>query len=244
MNVVVFGLKMIEDFSLCLLMSTVALRVHATYWAFLAYKSIRGKCLIHDIIIQQACHSCNTGNTNMGLVDILRPQGDAAGLCQDIWTVAVLKGKSRNKQFTHQKTDKTGSKAHQGTVVPEQQTKEKNWSIGIKDATTPRCHNFSVVKELRGGVRKKNICSACFAWLFVPLEPGGAAPSSCFYSSGQVISTTDFVPTAIKARRHPTLIAISERGWPLSGQQGARLLRGCPSVTSTVRLKAQTLSWR
>lgn len=31
MNVVVFGLKMIEDFSLCLLMSTVALRVHATY---------------------------------------------------------------------------------------------------------------------------------------------------------------------------------------------------------------------
>lgn len=94
-------------------------------------------------------------NTNMGLVDILRPQRDAAGLCQDIWTVAVLKGKSRNKQFTHQKTDKTGSEAHQGTVVPEQQTKEKNRSIGIKDATTPRCHNFSVVKELRGGVRKK-----------------------------------------------------------------------------------------
>lgn len=154
-------------------MSTVALRVHAPFWAFLAYKSLRGKCLIHDIIIQQACHSCNTGNTNMGFVEILRPQRDAAGLCQDIWTVAVLKRKGRNKQFTHQKTDKTGSKAHQGTVVPEQQTKGKNRSNGIKDATTHRCHHFSVVKELRGGVRKKKhlfslfcmaVCSTGTRW--------------------------------------------------------------------------------
>lgn len=98
---------------------------HATYWPLLASKSMRGKCLIHDVIIQQACHSCNTGNTNKGFVEILRPQCDAAELCQDIWTVAVLKTKSRNKHFTHQKTDKTGSKAHQGTVVPEQQNKNK-----------------------------------------------------------------------------------------------------------------------
>lgn len=88
-------------------------------------------------------------------------------------TVAVLKSKGRNKQFTHQKTDKTGSKAHQGTVVPEQQTKRKNRSNGIKDATTHRCHHFSVVKELRGGVRKKKhlfslfcmaVCSTGTRW--------------------------------------------------------------------------------
>lgn len=80
---------------------------------------------------------------------------------------------------------------------------------------------ISVEEKSSGMVwEKNNTCSACFAWLFVPLEPGAAAHSPHYYTSGQVISATDFVPTAIKARRHPTLLAISERGWPLSGQQG------------------------
>lgn len=239
MNVVVFGLKTIEDFSLCLLMSTVALRVHAPFWAFLAYKSLRGKCLIHDIVVQQACHSCNTGNTNMGFVEILRPQRDAAGLCQDIWTVAVLKSKGRNSLLTRKLT-KLAPKLIRGLWFLNNKGKQQvKWNKGCNYTQVP---SFQCSKRAQGWREKKNnICSAYFAWLFVPLEPGGAAPSSCFYSSGQVISTTDFVPTAIKARRHTTLIAISERGWPLSGQQGARLLRGCPSVTSTVRLKAQTL---
>lgn len=126
-----------------------------------------------------------------------------------------------------------------GSWTTNKGKQQVKWNKGCNYTQVP---SFQCSKRAQGWREKKNnICSACFAWLFVPLEPGGAAPSSCFYSSGQVISTTDFVPTAIKARRHTTLIAISERGWPLSGQQGARLLRGCPSVTSTVRLKAQTL---
>lgn len=52
------------------------------------------------------------------------------------------------------------------------------------------------------------------------------------------LSITVFVPAAIKAGRHLALSAISKRGWHLGFQQGAGLPRGCPSVTSTVRLKA------
>lgn len=128
MNVVVFGLKTIEDFSLCLLMSTVALRVHATYWAFLAYKSIRGKCLIHDIIIQQACHSCNTGNTNMGLVDILRPQRDAAGLCQE--QSLNWKAKVETNSLLTRKLTKLAPKLIRGLwfLNNKQRSKQVNWN--------------------------------------------------------------------------------------------------------------------